>query len=110
MDEVAETTPLLAWRGPFNEPTVRVELNVAAPPKMFDPLNVWLPENVLESPRSVDDANVQVEVENEYARPEELTATPPAERPVSEKLPEKVLAPVKVFAVYVFEMVDEAWM
>ena len=38
--EEAETTPLIAWRGPVNEPIVTPELNVADPPNVLLPLNV----------------------------------------------------------------------
>ena len=47
---------------------------------------VFVPVKMFESERSVDEAKVQVEVENEYKRPDELTATPPEERAVSVKL------------------------
>jgi hypothetical protein len=35
MDEVADTTPLFACKGPFNEPTVRPPLSVVRPEKTF---------------------------------------------------------------------------
>ena len=50
--------------------------------------NVLVPENVVTSERSVEEAKVHVEVEKEYRRPDEFTATPPMERP--EKVTEEV--------------------
>jgi hypothetical protein len=54
--EEALTRPLTAWRGPVRDPTVRV---LAVSPL----LKVFAPEKVLVSERSVEDANVHVEVE-----------------------------------------------
>jgi len=55
-------------------------------------------ENLLVSVKRVEEAKVQVEVEYEYVRPEELTASAPAPRDERVKLPEKMLAPVKRLA------------
>lgn len=55
-----------------------------------------MPEKVLESERMVEEANVQVEVEKEYRRPEELTPTAPFESEVLYKDPEKMLVPENV--------------
>ena len=48
--------------------------------KMFEPVNL------LESVSKVDEANVQVLVAKEYAKPFEVMARPPADRAVSCKL------------------------
>jgi hypothetical protein len=63
---------------------------VVALPKVLSPVHVLLFAS------SVDEANVHVEVENEYVRPAEFTPTPPAPKPVREKLPEKMFEPLKV--------------
>jgi hypothetical protein len=46
--------------------------------------NVCPPDHVLVSESKVEEANDQVDVPNEYKRPAELTATPPAESDVME--------------------------
>ena len=52
-------------------------------PRFRVPVMVLAPEKVLLSAKSVDDANVHVEVEYEYVVPDELIARPPAARPES---------------------------
>ena len=68
------------------------------PAKLEEALvNEFTPENVLLSPRSVDDANLQVVVEKVYALPFPSTATPPVPMPVKYGLPETVRAVVEAY-------------
>jgi hypothetical protein len=50
-------------------------------------VNRFKPESVFASESSVDEAKVQVDVENEYRRPEFVTPTAPAVRPPTVRLP-----------------------
>ena len=61
------------------------------------PVKALVPENVLLSPRSVEDANLQVVVEKVYALPFPSTATPPVPMPVKYGLPETVRAVVEAY-------------
>jgi hypothetical protein len=59
--------------------------------------NVCPPVHALVSERSVEEANDHVEVEKEYRRPAELTATPPVESEVMETEEVAVSVPVVKF-------------
>jgi hypothetical protein len=61
---------------------VMAKVVVVAFASVVFPVNELVPENVLLSASSVDEAKVQVLVEYAYTEPEPLTASPPAERPV----------------------------
>src|SRR3989338_8911388 len=63
---------------------------LASPDPRFKVLKVFVPVKVLLSARSVEEANVHVEVEYEYSCPLEFAARPPDERP------ENVMVPVAV--------------
>jgi hypothetical protein len=66
------------------------------PEKVVVPVVVktFNPEKRFESARRVDDAKVQVVVAYEYRTPEELTASPPVERPVKATVPVAVRVPM----------------
>ena len=65
--------------------------------EIFERLMTLVPENVLLSPRSVEDANLQVVVEKVYALPFPSTATPPVPMPVKYGVPETVRAVVEAY-------------
>ena len=92
-------------------------------------MKLFVPENVFESARSVDDANDHVDVENEYTCPEALTARAPVvrdgrlsvpnEATVDDAYPNEasvvevllnVLSAVNILDVYVFGIVVEEFM
>jgi hypothetical protein len=99
--EVAVPTVLMAKTvTPWNvdEAVVEVALKYGAPifvPDSIPPEYVVVPvlvkrfnpEKVLESASKEEEANVQVEVANEYRRPAPVTPTPPAVRPPTVREP-----------------------
>ena len=73
-------------------------IGVSTPPEYVvvpELLKRFAPEKLFESASRVEEAKVQVDVANEYKRPEELTASPPVERPVRYVEPETVIAVVE---------------